>query len=188
MRHLLPLFASLALAACASLPPPPTTARDAIREFALEARFALRTEVPGQSPHSAGGRLSWSHDGRGDRILLANPLGIGIAEIDMTPARSTLRTADGRNQQSDDPDALIEDVTGQRLPVARLPGWLLGRGGDARIERDPAGRPLRLREAGWNIEYAYEDADADALPRQLTLSGDGGIELRLRIEEWRSLP
>ena len=130
-----------------------------------------------------------THRAAGEQILLANPLGYGLAEIDSTPERSRLRTADGKESESSDPDALIEDLTGLRLPVARLPGWLTGRAaGDARLEADPFGRPARLNEAGWQVDYFYDDNRPDALPARLHISRPGEIELKLRIEEWRALP
>ena len=177
------------LAGCATLPPPTLPARDAMRDFVLESRFALRATPPGQAAQSSGGRLTWSHRDRHDRILLANPLGYGVAEIDSAPDGARLRTADGQEHTSPDPDALIEAVTGLRLPVARLPGWLTGRAaGDARLEADPFGRPARLNEAGWQVDYFYDDNRPDALPARLHISRPGEIELKLRIEEWRALP
>ena len=185
---LLALVSSL-LTACATLPPPALPARDEVRNFVLESRFALRATLPGQAPQSSGGRLTWTHQGSHDRILLANPIGVGLAEIEATPQRSQLRTANGREHESTDPDALIEEATGLRLPVARLPAWLLGRaGGGASITADPYGRPGRLLEAGWQVDYFYEDANPHALPGRLTISRPGEIELKLRIEEWRESP
>ena len=43
------------LTGCASLPPPTLPARQDIRHFVLEARFALRATLPGQSSQSSGG-------------------------------------------------------------------------------------------------------------------------------------
>ena len=177
------------LAGCASVPPAALPGRDAVRDFALEARFALRITVPGEAAQSSGGRLSWEHRLSGDRILISSPLGYGLAEIDITPTLSRLQTADGNSRESADPDALMQDVTGQRLPVRQLPAWLLGRsGGNALITRDDQRRPSKLREAGWHIDYAYDEAGPDALPSRLTLSRDNEIELRLRIEEWKETP
>ena len=142
------------LTGCASLPPPTLPAREKIRDFSLDARFALRATPPGQASQSSGGR-----------------------------------TADGQERESSDPDALIEELTGLRLPVARLPAWLTGRtGGEAEIESDAAGRPARLHEAGWQIDYFYDDNRPGALPARLHISLPGEIDLKLRIEEWRALP
>jgi outer membrane lipoprotein LolB len=183
------LLGGLTLAACSSLPPPPPPGRESLRDFALEARFALRVQRPEQAPQSAGGRLSWEHRAGRNRILIANPLGYGVAEIETTPERSQLRTADGKIRESADADELMEAATGERLPVARLPAWLLGRSSsDRRMERDGQQRPASLNEAGWQIEYDYDSESAAALPARITLRRADEIELRLRIEEWRELP
>jgi len=183
------LLVGLLLAACASLPPTPLPARDSLYDFALEARFALRVTPADAESQTASGRLSWEHRGGNNRILVANPLGVGVAEIDATPALSRLRTADGAVRESADAEELMAAVSGERLPVLRLPDWLLGRGGAAsQIERDAQERPIRLSEAGWQVDYAYDDGAADALPARVTLRRADAIELRLRIEEWRQAP
>jgi outer membrane lipoprotein LolB len=179
----------LLLTACAALPPVPPPARDHLADFTLEARFVLRLNPPGGEPQSAGGRLSWEHRANRDYILIANPLGVGIAEIDATPALSRLKTADGAVREADDADSLMAAATGERLPVAQLPAWLLGRSGPAGVlERDAQQRPLSLIEAGWRIDYAYDDFAADALPARITLRRAEVVELRLRIETWQALP
>lgn len=183
------LAGSLLLAGCATAPPALLPAREALRDFALEARFALHIALPDQSPSNSGGRLSWERHAGADRLLIANPLGIGLAEIEITPTWSRLRTADGKRSESADADALMEEVTGEALPVSRLPAWLLGQAGPGTsVEKDASGRPSRFSEAGWLVEYAYEGDAAGALPVRLILSRDREIELRLRIEEWKETP
>lgn len=187
-RRAILLLAAGLLGGCAGLPTPPP-ARDALHDFSLEGRFALRVTQPGQAPQSGGGRLTWSHQNRSDRVLLSSPLGYGLAEIEATPDGSRLRTAQGQLRESTDPDALIEEVTGHRLPVGRLPGWLLGRpGAGAKLSSDPLGRPMRLTEDGWQVDYGYDDESPDALPARLTISRNGEVELRLRIEAWKDSP
>lgn len=187
-KGVIALCASLLLGACASAPLAPLPARDQIRDFALEARFALRVTQTGQKAENAGGRLSWEHKNGNNHLLIANPLGFTLAEIDTTPELSRLQTADGKIRTSPDAEALIEEVTGQRLPIIQLPGWLLGQnpGPDTRL--DPNGRPSRRHEAGWTIDYTYADDHPDTLPERLMLNRDGEIELRLRIEEWKVHP
>jgi outer membrane lipoprotein LolB len=188
LRFALLLAAGL-LTGCAGLSPATLSPRDQIRDFSLTGRFALRVTLPGEKAQSSGGRLTWTHQNRSDRVLLASPLGYGLAEIETTPTLSRLKTAEGKTRESDDPDALIEEITGQRLPVTRLPAWLLGRGGGgARIEPDAFGRPGTLHEAGWQVDYSYDDETPAALPARLTISRDGEIELKLRIEEWKETP
>ncbi|MGB5008787.1 MAG: lipoprotein insertase outer membrane protein LolB, partial [Candidatus Dechloromonas phosphoritropha] len=71
-------------------------------------------------------------------------------------------------------------------PVRQLPGWLLGRGGaTANVSSDSAGRPTRLVDAGWQIDFSYPDDNPGALPTLVSLRRGDEIEIRLRIEEWR---
>ena len=188
------LFALILLAAswltgCTTAPSRPLAARQQVVDFALEARFALRINLPGEAAQSSGGRLSWQQRNGSSRLLLSNPLGFGIAEIDSTPGQATLRTANGETRESDNPDQLLEAVTGQPLPVSRLPDWLLGRPSNpSQIQRDLLGRPQQLLEAGWQVDYSYDNEAADALPSVLKLNRNGEIELRLRIEEWKEAP
>ncbi len=187
--RLVPLLACALLTACATTPPEKLLARDAVRDFALDARFALRVTLPERPPESSGGRLAWQHKNGDNRILISSPLGIGMAEIDTSPTLSRLRTADGQTRESPDPDTLMEEVSGQRLPVRQLPDWLLGRSDPpAQLEKDASGRPARLAAAGWQIDYTYADDAPEALPELVTLRRNGEIELRLRIEEWRVTP
>lgn len=187
--QLVAILAGALLAGCSSLPPAALPGRDQVRDFSLEARFALRVTLPDQVAQSSGGRLSWTHKSGDNRVLVSSPLGYGVAEIETTRQLSRLKTANGEIRESSDPDALMEEVTGQRLPVTRMPAWLLGRsGGGARIDTDQHNRPARLREAGWQVDYAYDQDDGSALPARVTLSRNGEIELRLRIEEWKEQP
>lgn len=183
------VLAGTLLAGCTSLPPAALPGREQLRDFALEARFALRVTLPDQAPQSSGGRLSWTYVNGDNRVLVSSPLGYGLAEIEATRSLSRLKTADGKIHESPDADALMEEVTGQRLPVTQMPAWLLGRpSGRAQIVNDAHNRPSRLREAGWQVDYGYEDETSTALPARVTLSRDGEIELRLRIEEWKDKP
>lgn len=181
----------LVLAGCATVAPPPSglPGRAELRDFALEARFALRLERPYQAPESASGRLSWEHSGGTDHILVSNPLGQGVAEIDQGPQGARLRTGDGQVREAADAGALLQEATGYPLPLGELPAWLLGRPtASGQLVADGRGRPKTLADAGWRIEYDYDDEAAGALPARLTLRRDSSLEVRLRIEEWRSLP
>ncbi len=163
--------------------------RPAVRDFAIDGRFSLRIESPDQRGQSVSGRLTWQHRSSGDRLLLSDPLGQGVAELESDSGGARLRLASGQQRQAPDAESLLRDTLGYSLPVRRLPAWLLGRAGrDGDLQLDAAGRPLRLLEDGWRIDYAYDDARADALPARLTVQRQGELELRLRIEEWRFTP
>jgi outer membrane lipoprotein LolB len=183
------LLAVTLLAGCASAPERTPQPRDQVDNFSLEARFALRVLSPGQAAQSTGGRLSWVQKNGQNDLLISNPLGIGVAEITMQPGHAILRTSNGEIRESDNPDQLIEEVTGQRLPVSKMADWLLGRhAAQGKFLLDFAGRPQHFEESGWWVDYEYETDAAEALPSRLTLTRDGEIELRLRIETWKDAP
>lgn len=188
----LALLAAMPLAGCISLPPleqpsltrPVATAAANSRPdtpFIANGRFALRYETG-----NAAGRFTWLHDGGGDSILLSDPLGRGIAEIVRDADGARLTTADQRLYSAADADSLVRDTLGYPLPVAGLTHWLTGHAmhpEQAKISQiDTLGRPQRLIEAGWLIDYRYEDA---VLPRQVTAHWGDLIEIRLLIEDWQ---
>lgn len=179
-------YLSLLLSACALTPPVrELPGRDAVRDFALSARFALRQQAEA-GQQSGSGRLDWWHRGGRERILIADPLGRGLAELELAPEGAELRLPDQRVLRGSDAASLLAEAVGIVLPVGDLAAWLLGRGGlGAQIERDALARPLLLRQGEWRIAYVYDDDSATALPARLTLRRGGDLELRLRIEEWR---
>ena len=185
------LVACSLLAACQSAPliQADLPAREVMRDFAIEARFSLKVERVGEPVQSGSGRLSWSHRNGADTVLLASPLGAGFAELEITPGLARLRNGQGEVFENADADRLVLQVTGYALPVARLAAWLLGRvGDDGTLLRDDFARPLRLREAGWQIDYAYADESPQALPYRLNIQRASEVGLTLRIEEWRDAP
>lgn len=157
--------------------------RSRLQSFALEGRFSLRHEN-----QSTAGRLSWRYNGGKDELLLASPFGQGMAEIISDAAGVRLTTGDGQSYAAVDAEALTQQVLGYPLPLNHLRDWVRGRGAEGVFEAlDSFGRPLRLRQGVWQIDYEYDDDDPQALPGRLFVQRDGGLELRLRIEAWRSL-
>lgn len=181
------------LSACAGLSPSneerETPQRDALRDFMLDGRFALR-----HGDKSTSGRLSWQHveDGDvGDQVLLASPLGQGMAEIVSNAKGVRLSTSDGRTYAAENAETLTQQVLGYPLPLSKLADWLRGRTHSGTLgESDVFARPLRLREDGWRIAYEYDNDDPQAVPTRLFIEreGEGGFELRLRIDEWTKTP
>lgn len=171
---------------CASLSSSPVAVppRDALAAFSLEGRFSLRHEDKNYS-----GRLSWRHDRENNTLLLASPFGQGMAEITTGTSGARLTTSDGKSYEAPDTETLTTRVLGYPLPLAQLTDWVRGRKSSAGVaELDSYGRPLRLRHEGWNIDYGYDGDDPQAPPNRIFAERAGGLELRLRIDEWTSLP
>lgn len=183
-RSFVIIIGALCLGACASLLPsaatPLATQRDALQDFALEARFSLRHE---EKNHS--GRLSWRHVGSKDDLLLSSPFGQGLAEIVSDASGVRLTTSDGKSYAALDAGALTQEVLGFPLPLEKLLDWVRGRSSGSESDaQDTFGRPLRVRQDGWQIDYEYDSDDPQALPGRLFIAREGVLELRLRIDEW----
>jgi len=179
----------LGLNACAGLAPSPEAKRppqrDALSDFTLDARFALHHA---DKPYF--GRLSWHHSDDGEQVLLASPLGQGIAEMISNPGGARLTASDGQSYAAESIEILTQQVLGYPLPIKQLADWVRGRStGGTREEADAYGRPLRLREEVWCIDYEYDSSAIQALPSRLFITREGaeGFDLRLRIEEWSEL-
>ena len=134
-------------------------------------------------------------------VLLASPFGQGLAEIATDASGARLTASDGKVYAAADSVALTTQVLGYPLPIDRLVDWLRAREtGAGAVERDALGRPVRLREGGWEIAYDYPERgtdpliDAAAAPQRLIATGiagtagDAPVELRLRIDRWTVLP
>lgn len=172
------------LGACSALPRPAgqtgVPGRDALDAFMIEGRFSLRHENRNHS-----GRLSWRHDRNGDEILLASPLGQGLAEIISNREGARLSTSDGQAFIAGNAEQLTMQVLGYALPIGRLTDWVRGRGQpDAQTLTDRFGRPQRLAEDDWTIEYEYDSEAPQAPPARLFIERKDAFDLRLRIDEW----
>jgi outer membrane lipoprotein LolB len=162
------LFSVVLLAGCAAVPElPPRPPAQEVAAFAFVGRIAVRQ---GEQRHYV--KIDWRHARDFDEILLATPLGQGVAEIVRDAAGARLLLADRRRFEAEDWGALAEQVFGFRLPLRSSARWLLGDLPDA------AG------SEGWHIRVTEKESGApDALPTAIELERDD-IHVRLKIDEW----
>jgi outer membrane lipoprotein LolB len=173
-------FAAAAiLGACATVPTetlPPGG-------FIVSGRVAVR-----YGTEAASGRVLWRHSEMSDDLVIATPLGQGIAEITRRDGGYTLVRANGERLTAADPEQLTEQALGWALPLAGLPDWLQGRpqsGTPAEVRR-AGDRVAELRQLGWTIEYTSYDEEAK-LPKRVRLTR-GELDIRLAIESWQLAP
>lgn len=177
-------LSALWLGGCATAPEIPTALPSAasLDAFALEGRFSLYQDTRGYS-----GRLSWTHTPAASEVLLSSPLGQGVAEIAVDAGGARLKTGDGKVYAAPDVDTLTRDVLGYALPLAQLADWVRGRADGGEVVRDVLGRITQLRHGDWRVSYGYRGDEAGAPPIRLDAQRLGEFELRLFIDEWRSL-
>ncbi|MDO8958401.1 MAG: outer membrane lipoprotein LolB [Rhodocyclaceae bacterium] len=158
-------FALAVLSGCAITPEhlarPPV---GEIAQFAFVGRIAVRQ---GEIRHHA--RIDWRHTPATDEILLATPLGQGLAELTQDATGARLVLADRRHFAADNLGALAQQVFGFPLPLGASARWLLGE--------------IEVAD-GWRVTIVErESAAADALPTVIELERDD-IAVRLKIDEW----
>lgn len=181
------LAAALALAGCATLPPPgvaPPPAPPPV--FELEGRVGVIHDGQGFS-----GGVRWSHDRGDDELWLTSPLGQAVARVTGRPGQVTLVTADRQTFQAADAARLTRDALGWELPLAGLRYWVAGfpePGRAATTRYGESGRLERLLQDGWRIDYTeFAEAGGHALPRSLVAVRDG-LEIRLTVDRWQLAP
>lgn len=181
------LAATLGIGACAALPPPNSVPvslqRDSLTSFSVAGRFSLRYEGKNYV-----GRLVWRHDTGRNELVLSSPLGQGMAEIVSDADGARLTSSDGSTRSAASTDELLQSVLGYPLPLNSLADWLRGHhpaGGN--LAADELGRPLRWQHDGWRVDYEYDNDDPRAVPGRLFIEGAGGVQLRLRLDEWSRL-
>lgn len=150
----------------------------------MRARIAYRYADQGGSAV-----IAWRHAATFDDLLVTGPLGQGLARLDRQGDAWVLTTIEGRKYRAADAETLTESALGWRLPLAGLVDWVQGRPGpgrEAKIERDESGRPVRILQDGWQIEY---QAWQDTVPARLSLHRDAdpshaALDLRLVVDQF----
>ena len=164
------LLAALALAGCASAPPP--------QADGVSGRLTLQVDAHQDRPAqtlSAGFELR-GNAARGE-LQLSTPLGTTLAAAFWGPGEARWVTPQGE-RHFDSLDALSQEAFGERLPLQALPDWLHGRpwnGAEAALPLQPGPGFLQL---GWTIDLARFDAGQVLAWR----AGPPGVRLRAQLD------
>lgn len=186
------------MAACASLPAPPTqgsaspaaqqrTQRlQAAHQFALEAKLAVQYAGKGYTA-----RMEWQHEAQEDTLRIFSPLGQQVALIHRTPQSVTLIDQAGKEHEAADVASLTERLLGWRLPLAGLSQWVLGIPHPAspfQANYLESGAPASLAQDQWQINYDdYRQTAHNGALEQLpytTRLQQQDVRLKLVIQHW----
>ncbi|MFI9654228.1 lipoprotein insertase outer membrane protein LolB [Guyparkeria sp. GHLCS8-2] len=159
---------------------------ESMTDWAFDGRAAVRSGVTGGSV-----QLDWTQVGTVTSLVLSGPFDTGRLAMTGTPNHMLLTDGKGNRRVTDDPEALLQEQTGWRIPLATLPRWVRGlpsdslealSTGDYRL--DDQGRLAAFTDEGWEIEYdRYRDVDRLALPHFVELSHDG-MRIRIVVDTW----
>jgi len=173
--YLVILVIWIALSGCAGRGQGPTL--DQPPDFIARGKIALRTP---SGNHTAN--FAWQQYGEVYRVDVWGVLGQGRLQLVGTPSRMEVRR--GRERVAvGDPDSLMKTHLGWQLPVAFLPGWMLGEGVSV---LSPT-----AKVANWTVEFSdfrlVEDPDSVSIsaetPRRLD-ARNGPVRLIVLIGEF----
>ncbi|NTV10523.1 MAG: outer membrane lipoprotein LolB [Zoogloea sp.] len=180
------LALAVAVSGCATLPSgeaetPAATAPVSSSRFSLEGRIQVRN-----GEQSAVLGLQWQHEPASDEWFFTGPLGQGLANLKADADGATLTLANGQRRNAASPGELASSLLGIDAPLERLSNWATGQPPDgAEVRRAyAAGRPLRIFDQGWQIDYLdYNGPLASDPPRKIEVQR-GDALLRLIIDTW----
>ena len=155
----------------------------AMEQWAVFGKLALRS-----STEAWTATLYWRQQGDDYRIRLIGPFGGGGLEIAGDLNTVELRTADNQVHTARDPEELLYQHVGWRVPLSGLRYWILGRvEPEVPVEQvfiDVAGRVVRFDQSGWNVQYLdYRDIDEFAMPRKAALENDQ-VTASVLVSRW----
>ena len=153
-----------------------------LQDWSLVGNMGVLTEQQGW--HAS---FQWSQEGQRYRIDLIGPFGQGQVRIEGDGQGVRVRTAAGQVLTAADPEQLLEDAVGVRIPVDGLRYWVRGLPDPHRrsvLADDGLGRLTRLEQGGWVVEYPrYMPVAALELPAQIR-ARKGDLNVKIVIQQW----
>ena len=180
-------LAWVVVAGCATVAPVPAPAPVNV-EVAFDAagRLSARRGDDGAAVH-----FTWAHSAAADRFDVATPLGQVVARMRGNGAGVRVERPGEAPVAYSDWNALTREVLGVAIPVDGMANWIQGAPtglGAFDMERDAGGRPLVLRQLGWEIVYTYTEAAVPARPTRLVMRYPGSEPIEVRVVVDRFAP
>jgi outer membrane lipoprotein LolB len=139
-----------------------------------------------------GGTLNvqWVQTGASFDIRLSAPVTGRQWRLFGSAEGAILEGREGGPREGPDPEALLLEATGWRLPIRQMPDWvrgLRGPGPVAGLSVDAEGRPVGFRQDAWTLSYRDWWPGDPPLPRRVFAKAEGA-SVRLVVSEWKARP
>ncbi len=168
---------------------------EAARVDALRAQpawsFQGRVAVS-KGRNGGSGRIDWQQQARQYVVSLSAPVTRQSWTLsgDSENRSGRLDGVEGGPRQGEDAQQVLLEATGWDIPVNQLPDWVRGLVAEgataAEIYRDAEGRPRRVRQMGWDIQFLDwypAEGDRPVLPRRIE-AVNGDAKVRLLVDGW----
>jgi len=198
---ILTLLATLLLAGCAGriaepLPEgltdqPPENFAQLQQQRAGFTHWTLQGKLAVRQPSDSGSAVinQWTQQGAHYQLALSSSfLVIGRTRMSGVPGYIELAVG-GETYRSSDPDSLLEDATGWRLPIDSLVWWVRGLpdpGEDYRLLFNEDEELAAIRQSDWEIRYERWNGfveDMPPLPARIT-AVKGDKQIRVVVTRW----
>lgn len=123
------------------------------------------------------------------RLLLTNPLGNTVMELNVQPGLVQLTDDKGQRYVSDDAEKMIQEMTGMDIPLNNMRKWMLGLPAgaqDVSLTSDARLKKISLTQNGelWVVNYQmYDTKSRPALPNLLEIV-HGDDRIKLKMDNW----
>ncbi len=156
-----------------------------LQTWTLKARLAIQTEQDGWTV-----TFHWVQDDDLYTMRFITPFGKGTYELKGDRNGVSLLTAENQLLQADNPERLLLDNLGWKVPFDGLKYWVRGLpepGIDPEnLVRDNKGRITDLQQSGWRISILrYAEVKGIDLPGKIFMQNDR-FKLRLVIQDWKT--
>lgn len=133
--------------------------------------------------------LHWAQDQDLYNLRLIAPLGQGSYELRGNDNRVLLMTSKNELLSATDPEQLLLNNMGWRVPLTGMTYWVRGLPEPDReisnIVRDEDGRITDMEQSGWRISFLrYTEGREPELPEKIFMQNDR-FKLRLVIQDWK---
>ncbi len=153
-----------------------------VKAWNLQGRIGIRSKL-----ESTQANLVWKHDLAEDRLTISGPFGQGAVAVFITEDFIRIRYADGKVDESENPNQLLYSLLGVEIPLETLQYWVLGVANPNIVfseNYDASGWLRQLKQLGWVIDLVeYQRAEKWVLPRKLKIV-KGDARVVLVIDEW----
>ena len=137
---------------------------------------------------SGSGTLFWLQRQDYYDIRLSGPLGRGAARLTGRPGQVSLEVANQGRYDAPNPEVLLEEQLGWKLPVSNLAWWVRGLpapDSKSHLTLDTDSRLANLEQDGWQVEYTdYTQQNGYWLPERIKLHGTD-LDVTLVIKAWQ---
>jgi outer membrane lipoprotein LolB len=157
-------------------------------QWSFQGRVAVN-----KGRNGGNARIDWQQQARQYVVELSAPITRQSWRLsgDSHYEGGRLEGLEGGPREGEDAQQLLLEATGWDIPVNQLADWVRGLvAADTvaaeQVERDGEGRPRRVLQMGWEIQYLDwypADAARPVLPRRIE-AVNGDAKVRLLVDSW----